>query len=65
MLTSEQHRCSNEKRGQVGGKISRGGGRPKGSVSFGSINSQKPWEDIGISRSTYYRYLSIKKVSDV
>ena len=54
-----------KKRGQVGGKISWGGGRPKGSVGFGSINSQKPWEDIGISRSTYYRYLSIKKVSDV
>jgi len=52
-----------KKRGEVGGKISRGGGRPKGSVNVGSINSQKNWEDVGVSRSTFYRYL--KRVSDV
>ncbi|WP_109374408.1 replication initiation protein [Proteus genomosp. 6] len=42
-------------RGKIGGKISRGGGRPKGSISLNSINSQEKWIELGISRSTYYR----------
>jgi len=54
-----------KRRGVIGGKISRGGGRPTGSVNIGSTNSQKSWEAIGISRSTYYRNLRLKKVSDV
>jgi hypothetical protein len=34
------------KRGAVGGKKSKGGGRP----SLGN-----PWEELGISRATYFR----------
>lgn len=38
-------------RGSVGGKVSRGGGRP---VQENSENQSKPWAKLGISRSTYY-----------
>ena len=42
-------------RGKKGGRESRAGGRPKGSVDLYSVNQIKPWVNIGISRSTYYR----------
>jgi len=42
-------------RGSKGGMKSKGGGRKKGSVVDGSINSKKEWLSLGISRSTYYR----------
>lgn len=44
-------------RGKKGGAISSSGGRPKGSVSDGSLNSGREWEKLGVSRSTYYRRL--------
>ncbi|MCY0634843.1 replication initiation protein, partial [Klebsiella pneumoniae] len=40
------------RRGQIGGKVSRGGGRP---ISDFSERQSKPWEKLGISRSSYYR----------
>ena len=43
------------KRGSIGGKVSRGGGRPNGSVNINSKEQKKPWLSLGISRSTYYR----------
>lgn len=39
-------------RGRKGGAISRGGGRKKDSTSD---SQTKPWESLGISRSTFYR----------
>lgn len=39
----------------VRGKKSRGGGRPKGRISIESDASLKPWENLNISRSKYYR----------
>ncbi|MHA9821274.1 primase C-terminal domain-containing protein, partial [Klebsiella pneumoniae] len=38
--------------GEVGGLISKGGGRP---VIESSDNYTKPWISMGISRATYYR----------
>ncbi|WP_175463914.1 primase C-terminal domain-containing protein, partial [Vibrio cholerae] len=43
------------KQGAKGGKISKGGGRPVGTVNSKSLSQTKPWEDLGISRATYYR----------
>ena len=40
------------KRGRIGGKISRGGGRKK---DIESNESKKPWLNLGVSRATYYR----------
>lgn len=37
------------------GKKSSGGGRPKGSFSLDSDANKKPWLNLNISRSTYYR----------
>ncbi|MDN4326148.1 primase C-terminal domain-containing protein, partial [Citrobacter freundii] len=39
----------------VRGKKSRGGGRPKGRISIASDASLKPWVNLNISRSKYYR----------
>ena len=44
------------KGGKIGGKISKGGGRPTGSIKTDSINQVKPWESLGISRRTYYNW---------
>lgn len=41
-------------RGARGGGISKGGGRPEGSIIAGSIEQLKPWEALGISRRMYY-----------
>lgn len=43
------------KRGKKGGKTSRGGGRPEGAINPNSALTLKPWEELGISRATYYR----------
>lgn len=40
------------KGGVVGGKVSKGGGRP---IKANSIEQLKPWEKLGISRAWYYR----------
>lgn len=37
------------------GKISKGGGRPEGSIIKDSIEQLKPWEALGISRRWYYQ----------
>jgi len=44
-------------RGKKGGSLSHGGGRPVGRITIGSLNSEKEWIALGISRSTYYRRL--------
>jgi len=44
-----------KKGGLIGGKKSKGGGRPIGSKNDRSIDSIKPWIKLGISRSTWYR----------
>ena len=51
-FTPENFSAVQSSRGKVGGKISRGGGRP---VSSDSDRQQKPWEREGVSRATYYR----------
>lgn len=43
------------KGGRVGGKLSKGGGRPKGKKNTQSISANKPWEELGVSRATWYR----------
>jgi len=40
------------RRGKIGGKVSRGGGRP---LSDLSERQSRPWVELGVSRSTYYR----------
>jgi len=40
-----------KKRGAIGGKASRGGGRPK---EEDSTSSNQPWVNMNISRRTYY-----------
>ncbi|HIF9499253.1 TPA: replication initiation protein [Photobacterium damselae] len=52
---SDSQARKGHKGGKVGGSKSKGGGRPKGSVSVNSIEQIKPWEELGISRSTYFR----------
>ncbi len=42
------------KRGRKGGAKSKGGGRPIGSIEADSARTLKPWEELGISRRTYY-----------
>ncbi|HGJ5881753.1 MULTISPECIES: replication initiation protein [Arsenophonus] len=49
-------------RGARGGLISKGGGRPEGSVIVGSIEQLKPWEVLGISRRTYFRWRLAGKI---
>ncbi|PMM04918.1 RepA protein [Vibrio kanaloae] len=54
-FTPEKFRQSQAKKGakggKVGGKISKGGGRPTNSTSEAQT---KPWVSLGISRATYY-----------
>lgn len=49
---SEVQARRGRKGGKIGGVISSGGGRPRSEVSDRSC---KPWDKVGISRSTYYR----------
>lgn len=42
-------------RGKKGGLVSKGGGRPVGSYISTSKSTLKPWVDLGISRSSWYR----------
>lgn len=48
------------KRGAMGGKLSKGGGRPIGCIDNKSKSTLKPWVDLKISRSTWYRKFNIK-----
>ncbi|MEZ9974432.1 replication initiation protein, partial [Vibrio lentus] len=57
-FSPEKFRQSQAKKGAKGGKFSKGGGRPNGSVNVDSLNQTKPWENLGISRATYYRRLN-------
>ena len=45
-------------RGTKGGAISKGGGRK---IDPLSVESLKPWNDLGVSRRTYYRMLYERK----
>ena len=38
--------------GIKGGRVSKGGGRP---IDNHSMEQLKPWDELGISRATYYR----------
>lgn len=42
-------------RGRKGGRVSKGGGRPVGSHVSNSKSAMKPWADLNISRSSWYR----------
>lgn len=53
--SSIQQKIRGRKGGVVGGKISKGGGRPKGKVDESSISFKKPWIELMVSRSTWYR----------
>lgn len=44
-------------RGAKGGRVSKGGGRPKGSFSLSSKSTTRPWDKLSISRSTWYRIM--------
>ena len=52
---SDIQRERGKKGGGIGGKISKGGGRPIGSINVDSVNQKVPWISKGISRATYYR----------
>ena len=49
---SQWHAKKGAKGGKVGGKISKGGGRPTNATSEAQT---KPWISLGISRATYFR----------
>ncbi|MFA0519740.1 replicase, partial [Vibrio sp. 10N.222.55.E8] len=56
-FTPQAFRASQAKKGakggKVGGKISKGGGRP---INESSENRLEPWKELGISRRTYFRW---------
>ena len=60
-FTPQAFRASQARKGakggkvSTGGKISKGGGRPTGTIKADSIAQVKPWENLGISRATYFR----------
>ncbi|HIF9093953.1 TPA: hypothetical protein ACX6NR_002927 [Photobacterium damselae] len=49
---SELQARKGRKGGKIGGRKSKGGGRP---IDEESLTQQKPWEILGISRATYFR----------
>ncbi|HIF9287191.1 TPA: primase C-terminal domain-containing protein [Photobacterium damselae] len=49
---SESQARKGRKGGKIGGSRSKGGGRP---IDMTSDAQQKPWEELGISRRTYFR----------
>ncbi|MCD9489180.1 RepA protein, partial [Photobacterium iliopiscarium] len=54
-FSPEKFRESQAIKGRKGGQKSKGGGRPVGTVKPKSLSQTKPWEELGISRATYYR----------
>ena len=48
------------KGGKIGGKVSKGGGRPIGSVDENSLEQKEPWKELGIGRKTYFRNMKDK-----
>lgn len=53
--STEIQKIRGRKGGVIGGRIGKGGGRPKGSKVEGSLSNEKPWLGFGISRATWYR----------
>jgi len=53
--STEIQKIRGRKGGVIGGRIGKGGGRPKGSKAEGSLSNEKPWLGFGISRATWYR----------
>ena len=58
--SSEIQSVRGKKGGSIGGRVSRGGGRP---VSEKSERTIKPWVSMGIDRSTYYRKKKLLKTA--